>query len=73
MPMIARDSEERTVRAEKLDNGPTITVIFDPVAEKHIDYISDLKVANVLPLPSASASSGRPDFSRALEFLHLPG
>jgi hypothetical protein len=66
MPMIARDSEGRTVRAEKLDNGPTITVIFDPVAEKHIDYISDLKVAHVLPLPSASASSGRPDFSRAV-------
>lgn len=55
--MIARDSEGRTVRAEKLDNGPTITVIFDPIAEKHIDYISDKKVAHVLPLPSASASS----------------
>jgi hypothetical protein len=55
--MIARDSEGRTVRAEKLDNGPTITAIFDPVAEKHIDYISDKKVAHVLPLPSASASS----------------
>jgi hypothetical protein len=32
-------------------------VIFDPIAEKHIDYISDKKVAHVLPLPSASASS----------------
>jgi hypothetical protein len=55
--MIARDSEGRTVRAEKLGNGPTITVIFDPVAETHIDYISDKKVAHVLPLPSPTASS----------------
>jgi hypothetical protein len=55
--MIARDSEGRTVRAEKLDNGPTITTIFDPVAETHIDYISDKKIAHVLPLPSPSASS----------------
>ncbi len=55
--MIARDSEGRTVRAEKLSTGPTITTIFDPVAEKHIDYISDKKIAHVLPLPNPSASS----------------
>jgi hypothetical protein len=59
--MIARDSEGRTVRSEKLSNGPTITAIFDPVAEKHIDYISDKKVAHVLPLPSpGTSSSGEP-------------
>ncbi len=59
--MVARDSEGRTVRAEKLGTGPTITTIFDPVAEKHIDYISDQKIAHVLPLPSPSGSlSGEP-------------
>jgi hypothetical protein len=59
--MVARDSEGRTVRTEKLGTGPTITSIFDPVAEKHIDYISDKKVAHVLPLPSPSgSSSGEP-------------
>jgi hypothetical protein len=55
--MIARDSEGRTVRAEKLGTGPTITSIFDPVAEKHIDYLSDNKIAHVLPLPSPGVSS----------------
>jgi hypothetical protein len=54
--MVARDSEGRTVRAEKLETGPTITSIFDPVAQKHIDYISDKKIAHVLPLPSPSAT-----------------
>jgi hypothetical protein len=58
---IARDSEGRTVRTEKLGTGSTITSIFDPVAEKHMDYISDKKIAHVLPLPSASgSSSGEP-------------
>ena len=54
--MVARDNEGRTVRAEKMATGQTITSIFDPVAEKHIDYLSDKKIAHVLPLPSASAS-----------------
>jgi hypothetical protein len=55
--MMARDSEGRTVRTEKLGAGPTFTSIFDPVAEKHIDYISEKKIAHVLPLPSPSGSS----------------
>jgi hypothetical protein len=50
--MMARDSEGRTVRTEKLGNGPAITSIFDPVAEKHIDYMSEKKIAHVLPLPN---------------------
>jgi hypothetical protein len=58
--MVARDSEGRTVRTEKLGTGSTITTIFDPVAEKHIDYVSDQKIAHVLPLPSPSGSSSEP-------------
>jgi hypothetical protein len=57
---VARDSEGRTVRSQKLDNSQTITTIFDPVAKKHIDYTSDPKIAHVLPLPSTTASSGAP-------------
>jgi len=62
---VARDSEGRTVRIQKLSTiGPwksksdssegtatTLTSIFDPVAKTHIDYTSDTKVAHVLPLP----------------------
>lgn len=61
---VARDSEGRTVRIQKLNTiGPwksksdsdgsstTLTSIFDPVAKTHIDYTSDTKVAHELPLP----------------------
>lgn len=61
---VARDSDGRTVRIQKLSTiGPwksksdsdgsstTLTSIFDPVAKMHIDYTSDTKVAHELPLP----------------------
>ncbi|HTD55482.1 MAG TPA: hypothetical protein VK670_08865 [Silvibacterium sp.] len=61
---VARDSEGRTVRIQKLSTiGPwksktdsegsstTLTSIFDPVAKEHIDYTSDTKVAHEMPLP----------------------
>jgi hypothetical protein len=57
---VARDSEGRTARAQKLGNSQTITTIFDPVAKTHIDYTSDTKIAHVLPLPPTTASSGTP-------------
>jgi hypothetical protein len=61
---IARDSEGRTVRIQKLntigpwksasepsqEDLPTLRTIFDPVAQTHTDYTSDRKVAHVLPL-----------------------
>jgi hypothetical protein len=34
---------------------PTLTVIFDPVARKHIDYLSDLKIAHVMPVEISPA------------------
>jgi hypothetical protein len=62
---VARDSDGRTVRIQKLgaigpwkpasdsaqSDGPTLTTIFDPVAQTHIDYTSDSKIAHVLPIP----------------------
>jgi hypothetical protein len=58
---IARDSEGRTVRAQKLGNGPTFTTILDPVAKAHIDYVSDTKIAHLMPLPTpATLPSGAP-------------
>ncbi|HEX3471291.1 MAG TPA: hypothetical protein VHT28_08910 [Silvibacterium sp.] len=62
---VARDSDGRTVRIQKLSKiGPwksssdssegssaTLTSILDPVAKTHIDYTSDTKVAHVLPMP----------------------
>ena len=54
--MIARDSEGRTVNAQKVGDSLTITTIFDPVAKTHVDYTSDTKIAHVLPLPTPSAS-----------------
>jgi hypothetical protein len=71
---VARDSDGRTVRIQKLvaigpwttssDEGKstTITTIFDPVAGTHIDYTSDIKVAHVMqmpPLPDAAANASR--------------
>jgi hypothetical protein len=54
--MIARDSEGRTVNAQKVGDSLTITTIFDPVAKTHIDYTSDTKIAHVLALPTPTAS-----------------
>jgi hypothetical protein len=54
--MIARDSEGRTVNAQKVGDSLTITTIFDPVAKTHIDYTSDTKIAHVLALPTPDAS-----------------
>ncbi len=60
---VARDSEGRTVRVQKLGtmgpwkdssagSSPTLTTIFDPVAQEHIDYTSDSKIAHVFLMPS---------------------
>jgi hypothetical protein len=54
--MIARDTEGRTVNAQKVGDRLTITSIFDPVAKTHIDYNSDTKIAHVVPLPTPTAS-----------------
>jgi hypothetical protein len=72
---VARDSEGRSVRIQKLStigpwksasassqaNAPTLTTIFDPVAQTHTDYTSDSKVAHVLaiPAPPAGAITGQ--------------
>lgn len=69
---VARDSDGRTVRIQKLStigpwksaadssqtNSPTLTTIFDPVAKTHTDFMSDRKVAHVLPLPSPPPGAG---------------
>ena len=71
---VARDSEGRTVRIQKLNAiGPwksssdssrgksqTLTSIFDPIAKTHINYTSDTKIANVMtmPLPPPGAATG---------------
>jgi hypothetical protein len=57
--MIARDSEGRTVNAQKVGDSLTITSIFDPVAKTHIDYTSDTKIAHVLALPNPTVSSSQ--------------
>jgi hypothetical protein len=60
---VARDSDGRTVRVQKLStmgpwkdsspgNSQMLTTIFDPVAQEHIDYTSDSKIAHVLVMPS---------------------
>lgn len=63
---VARDSKGRTARIQKLSTigpwrsnsdsdqsgGPTLMSIFDPVANEHIDYTSDSKVAHVMTLPT---------------------
>lgn len=67
---VARDSEGRTVRIQKLgaigpwksmsdsssEDGPTLTTIFDPVANTHTDYTSDTKTAHVLSMPGLPSS-----------------
>ena len=55
--IIARDSEGRTVHTETFGNSSTVTTIVDPVAQRHIHYASDTKIAHALPLPSPTASS----------------
>jgi hypothetical protein len=57
--MIARDSEGRTVNAQKVGDSLTITTIFDPVAKTHIDYTSDTKIAHVLALPTPITSTSQ--------------
>jgi hypothetical protein len=54
--MIARDSEGRTVNAQKVSDSLTITTIFDPIAKTHTDYTSDTKIAHVLALPTPTGS-----------------
>jgi hypothetical protein len=72
---VARDSDGRTVRIQKLStigpwrstsdssqaDAPTLTTIFDPVAQTHTDFTSDSKVAHVLPMPKpmAGAATGQ--------------
>jgi hypothetical protein len=57
--MIARDSEGRTVNAQKVGDSLTITAIFDPIAKTHIDYTSDTKIAHVLALPTPTTSTSQ--------------
>jgi hypothetical protein len=57
--MIARDSEGRTVNAQKAGDSLTITSIFDPVAKTHSSYTSDSKIAHVLALPTLTASTSQ--------------
>jgi hypothetical protein len=61
---VARDSDGRSVRIQKLGamgpwksastssqaNAATLTTIFDPVAQTHIDYSSENQVAHSLPM-----------------------
>jgi hypothetical protein len=68
---VARDSNGRTVRIQKLStigpwksasnssqaDAPTLTTIFDPVAQTHTDYNSDSNVAHVLPMPALPAKA----------------
>jgi hypothetical protein len=68
---VARDSEGRTVRMQKLSSigpwrsssdsssgdGPTLTSIFDPVTKTHIDYTSDRGIAHVMTVPTLPAGA----------------
>lgn len=70
---VARDSDGRTARVQQLStigpwrsgsgssegNGPTLTTIFDPVANTHIDYTSDNKVAHVAKMPPLPSNPGK--------------
>lgn len=65
---VARDSEGRTVRIQKLGeigpigpwmsttsskgNSPVLTTIFNPVSRTHIDFTSDSKIARMVTLPA---------------------
>jgi hypothetical protein len=75
---VARDSDGRSVRIQKLGamgpwksaptssqaNAPTLTTIFDPVAQTHIDYSSENKVAHSLPMLQPLAK-GEPNVIRS--------
>ena len=68
---VARDSDGRTVRIQKLStmgpwksasdssqsDGPILTIISDPVTQTHIDFTSDSKVAHVLTRPTPPAGA----------------
>ena len=68
---VARDSDGRTARIQKLSTigpwksasdssqatAPTLTTIFDPVAQTHTDYNSDSNVAHVLVMPALPAKA----------------
>jgi hypothetical protein len=69
--MIARDSEGRTVNAQKIGDSLTITTIFDPVAKTHIDYTSDTKIAHVLALPTPTASPSQAPVAMGAAFSGL--
>jgi hypothetical protein len=84
---VARDSEGRTVRIQKLStigpwrstsesseaDSPTLTTIFDPVAKTHTDYTSDSTVARVLPIPTPPPSgAGRSAAGGFAMFAHSP-
>jgi hypothetical protein len=84
---VARDSDGRTVRVQKLGamgpwksasassqaDAPTLTTIFDPVAQTHIDYSSENKVAHSLPmLPPPARGEGSVTHSFAV-FAGGPG
>lgn len=69
---VARDSQGRTVRMQKLNTlgpwgsdastspgeGPTLVSIFDPVSKEHINYLSDAKIAHVTALPTLGKVGG---------------
>jgi hypothetical protein len=68
---VARDSEGRTVRIQKLSSigpwksssdssqadGPTLTSVFDPVTKTHINYSTDNKVAHEMTIPNLPAGA----------------
>lgn len=72
---VARDSDGRTARVQQLssvgpwrsgsgssqENVPTLTTIFDPVANTHTDYTSDSKVAHVRKILQPPPNPGRGD------------
>lgn len=72
---VARDSDGRTARVQQLstigpwrsgsgssqENAPTLTIIFDPVANTHTDYTSDSKVAHVAKMLPPPPNPGRGD------------
>jgi hypothetical protein len=78
---VARDSDGRTVRVQKLGamgpwksasassqaNAPTLTSVFDPVAQTHIDFSSENKVAHSLPMlqPLPPLAKGETNVTRS--------
>jgi hypothetical protein len=85
---VARDSDGRTVRIQKLtsmgpwksdsdgseEGGPTLTTIFDPVAKVHIHYTSDTRVAHEVQTPPLSPSAiGNSGAGFAVSIASVPG